>query len=108
MLLELQSSTHSLHGAADRGERGCGYAKLAAATQLFGVDVPLEKGAFFFYESKGRRVGTGMEERGGLIKEQEMLTKELELSFSGREEENRESLAELLSSTDQDVVTHLE
>lgn len=48
MLLELQSSTHSLHGAADRGERGCGYAKLAAATQLFGVDVPLEKGAFFF------------------------------------------------------------
>lgn len=103
MLLELQSSTHSLHGAADRGERGCGYAKLAAATQLFGVDVPLEKGAFFFfYESKGRRVGTGMEERGGLIKEQEMLTK------AGREEENRESLAELLSSTDQDVVTHLE
>lgn len=40
--------------------------------------------------------------RGGLIKEQELLTK------AGGQEENGESLAELLLSTDQDVVTHLE
>lgn len=39
---------------------------------------------------------------GGLIQEQELLTK------AGGEEETGESLAELLSSTDQDVVTHLE
>lgn len=44
----------------------------------------------------------GWRRDGGLIKEQEMPTK------AGGEEENGESLAELLSSTDQDVVTHLE
>lgn len=64
MLLELQSSTHSLHGGADGGGTRCGYAKLAAAS--LGVDVQLEKVFFLMKvkEEKWKR-GWGSNERAG-------------------------------------------